>query len=503
MISIHRIRQEPSHLRSEKGAALDLARGRLALMGGFFVLAYSLLALRAMDLSVIQAKMFEAQDTPQIQAVADAQTRRADLLDRHGEILATALESQSLFADTRYIADKPRAAQALSAIFPDLSYRAALEKMQSGKSFVWVRRNMTPDEQMRVLEIGEPGLVFERGMRRFYPQGAGAVHVAGYTNIDNQGLAGVERGLDDVLQGDEAVSLTIDIRLQHALRREIAAAMEEFRAIGGAGVIMDVRNGEVLAAVSLPDFDPHHPAAAGDDAKFNRLTLGAYELGSVFKIFSTAAFFESRDLPMNTTFDAREPLKIGKHTINDFHAQNRIMSVPEVFMHSSNIGTAMMAQAVGGDALRDFYTDLGLLDPLDFEIREVAKPMVPQPWREINTLTASYGHGLTTTPVQVTAAVASIVNGGILVRPHLVKRDAGDAMPGFRVVSEKTAHRMRQLLRLTVSEGTGSKADVKGYIALTHGRIRHYLVAAAHPKSPPWMQSHGRQRAQPPTPPVA
>ncbi|MGH1398957.1 MAG: peptidoglycan D,D-transpeptidase FtsI family protein [Alphaproteobacteria bacterium] len=461
MILIRRIRQNPSRLQGEKSSALDLARGRMVMMGGFFVLAYCALALRAVDLSVLQSQSYDPEVAPK--QTASAPTLRADIIDRNGVMLATTLKTPSLFADTKQISDPQKTAKALHAIFPDVPYGQLLQKLQSGRSFVWLKRNITPQEKARVLEIGEPGLNFETAQKRFYPQENLTAHILGYTDIDMHGIAGIERGFDNILNESKPLQLTIDTRIQHALKREIAAAMDEFRAIGGAGVVMDVQTGEILAGVSLPDFNPHAMSAAKDDATFNRLTLGAYELGSVFKIFSTAYFFETRDMPMSTTFDATEPLKKGRHTIRDFHAQKRPLTVPEVFMHSSNIGTAMMAEAAGFEGMKDFYTDLGLLTPLDFEIRETARPQV-QPWTEITALTASYGHGIATTPLQVATAVASIVNGGYRVKPTLIKNDTPQTQTeDIRIVSEKTAHRLRQLLRIVVSEGTGSKAAVAGY----------------------------------------
>lgn len=467
MIFIRRIRQNPSHIKGEKSTALELARGRLVLMGGAFVVVYLLLALRAIDLSVIQAQKIEPEATIFERAAHDLSTpnaMRADIIDRNGAMIATTLKTASLFADARYISDPKAAAKGLHGIFPDVAYGDVLQKLQSKKSFVWVKRNITPDEQKRVLELGEPGLAFEESARRFYPQEGLAGHLLGYTNVDNDGLSGIERSFSGYLNDNkDPIRLSLDIRFQHALRREVQRAVDEFKAIGAAGVVMDVNTGEILAGVSLPDFNPNNLNGVSEDQSFSRLTQGVYELGSVFKIFSTAAFFEERDLPMGTKFDAREPIKMGRFTINDFHAQKRVLTIPEIFMHSSNIGTAMMAESIGGDALRKFYTDLGLLDPMGFEIKEVGRPQVPNPWREISTLTASYGHGVSTTPLQLAAGVASVVNGGYLVKPTLVLNDEPSTAPDIRVLSEKTSHQMRQLLRIVVSEGTGSKAAVKGY----------------------------------------
>ncbi len=472
MIFMRRIRQNPSYLKGEKSSALELAHGRLVLMSGVFGLVYLLIALRALDLSVIQAQKIDPElrladrvaSAPDSYPVNGQTAMRADIVDRNGVMLATTLKTASLFADTRFIAEPEQAAKALNKIFPHMPYGDLLQKLQSGKSFVWLKRNITPDEQKRILEIGEPGLAFEQSTRRYYPQESLAGHLLGYTNVDSNGLSGVERSFDAYLgQGKKPLRLSLDIRFQHALRREMQAAMDEFRAIGAAGVIMDVRNGEILAGVSLPDFNPHDMNNADKNQSFSRLTQGAYELGSVFKIFSTAAFLEIRNMPMHTKFDAREPIRKGRFTINDFHAQKRILTIPEVFMHSSNIGTAMMAEAIGGDALQKFYYDLGVMTPMDFEIKEVARPLVPNPWREISTLTASYGHGVSTTPLQLAAGVSSVVNGGYLVTPRLVLSDEPQDNPEIRILSEETSHKMRQLLRIVVSEGTGSKAAVKGY----------------------------------------
>ena len=467
MMLAHRLRRNAIKLEGERSSALDLARGRLVLMSICFILVYFIFAVRAFDLSVIQARTIAHDDGQNIELVdvqaSKSTARRADITDRNGVLLATTLNTSSLYADSHLIADAPNAAKKLSKIFPDLRYGDVLQKLQSGKRFVWIKRNVSPDQQYKVLEIGEPGLEFETSQKRFYPQGELASHLLGYGNVDGNGLAGVERSFDNHLNDGRDLKLTLDVRLQHILRREILAAMNEFEAPAAAGAIMDVTNGEILAGVSLPDFNPHTPGDA-KDAVFNRLTLGAYELGSVFKIFSTAAFFERHDVPMSTTFDASEPIKIGRFAINDYHAEDRILTIPEVFMYSSNIGSALMGQAVGTEDLRSFYKDLGLLDPLDFEIREVARPLVPNPWREISTLTASYGHGLSTTPLQLISGVSSVVNGGYLVKPTLViNDDHNESRKDVRVVSAKTAQRMRQLLRLVVTDGTASKAAVKGY----------------------------------------
>ena len=465
-----RLRQNAVKIEGERSSALDLARGRLVLMSGFFILTYMVFALRAFDLAVIQGRVISYDGDQAVKAQTYSQptapdVRRADIFDRNGALLATTLKTSALFADPYLISDAQGAAKKLVKIFPNLKYGDVLQKLQSTKRFEWIERNVSPDQQFEVLQIGEPGLEFEETYKRFYPQSALMAHMLGYSDVDGRGLAGVERGFNKYLGEGHDLTLTLDVRLQHVLRREMLKTMEEFEALAAAGVIMEVITGEILAGVSLPDFNPHHPPGKkNESAMFNRLTLGVYELGSVFKIFSTAAFFERHNVPMSTIFDASEPIKIDRFTINDYHAEDRILTVPEVFMYSSNIGSALMGQAVGTENLKNFYRDLGLLDPLDFEVREVARPLVPKPWGEVHTLTASYGHGISTTPLQLVTAVSSIINGGYLVRPSLVMNQEtdGEEVKDIRIVSAKTAQRLRQLLRLVVTDGTASKAEVRG-----------------------------------------
>ncbi len=475
MIFLKQARRRAVKLIGEKSFSLDLARGRLVLMSAVFVLAYMFLAARAVDLMMIQARPAALADNGSVEDLnpAEGKIARADIFDRSGELLATTIKSATLYADPALISDWPRAAEGLHRIFPDLGYGETLQKLQDGGRFVRLKRNLMPQEQRKVLDLGEPGLGFKYEDRRVYPQGVLTSHLVGYAGVDNQGLSGIEKGFNELLDSGKPVTLTLDIRLQHALRREMEQAIDEFSARAGAGVIMDVKTGEILAGVSLPDFDPHDVRAAKDENLFNRVSLGTYELGSVFKIFSVAAFLETHDVPMSASFDASEPIKSGKFTINDYHAEDRILTIPEIFMYSSNIGAAMMGQAVGTDRLKSFYADIGLLTPMrQLEIPEIGRPQVPSPWRDIDTLTASYGHGLATTPLQMTAAVSSIVNGGTLVQPHLVlggnigeKAQPRQPQPdeSLRVVSAQTAHRLRQLMRLAVTEGTGEKADVVGY----------------------------------------
>lgn len=453
----------------EKRTALDTARGRIVLVSALFSLAYLTVAARVVDLTFIQGQLQHFDLAAAEEALPPAQTEivRADITDRNGVLLATSLETASLYADPSLIPDAEKTAKALAAILPGLSYGEALQKLQRKGRFVWIKRSLTPNEQFAVLNLGEPGLSFRSERRRIYPQGPLAAHMVGFTDVDNNGLAGVERSFDRLLDDGTPLKLTLDIRLQHVVRRELMKAVKTFTGLGGAAMVMDLSNGEILAAVSYPDFDPNDSADADGNAMFNRLTLGSYELGSTFKIFSTAALLELTGTSMGAGFETREPLVRGRFTIRDYHPEKRILTVPEVFMYSSNIGAALMGEKVGTRALKDFYDDLGLLSPASLEIEELGKPLVPQPWRDINTLTASYGHGIAVSPLQLVAAAGSLVEDGTLIRPTIILHDdiipESRKSPEVRIVSPQTAHRMRQLLRLVVTNGTGKNADVPGY----------------------------------------
>ncbi|MDB2683227.1 penicillin-binding transpeptidase domain-containing protein, partial [Alphaproteobacteria bacterium] len=406
-------RRSAIKLAGDKSTALGLARGRLVVIKAFFVLVFLLVGVRASDLSVLQKKEYQGDSYRLEEGVASniGAEVRGPIRDRNGSVLATTLKTASLYADPHLVSDPVAASKKLTKIFPSLSYGKLLKDLQSKKRFVWIKRSIMPAEQHAVLEIGEPGLQFESEYARFYPQGELFSHVLGYTNVDGAGIAGIENSFDGLLSGGGDLQLSLDARFQHLLRREIIGASKKFSAIGGSGVIMDVKSGEV-AGVSWPDFDLNNQPAATNNQKFNRLTVGTYELGSVFKVFSTAAFLENYDVPMSTKFDASKPIKRGRFTIRDYHAEARELTIPEIFMHSSNIGSALMGEAVGTEKLRSFYEDLGLMGALDVEIPEKGAPQIPSPWRDINTLTASYGHGIAVTPLHVASSVSTVVNGG-------------------------------------------------------------------------------------------
>jgi cell division protein FtsI (penicillin-binding protein 3) len=452
----------PPRLDDRVRRALETGRARMLVAGFFMVLAFALVAGRLTELAVLGGSdMYR----PASHGTADSSLRkRADIVDRNGEVLATDLPTASLYANARRLLDPNEAARGLVTVLPDLDYEKTLEKLQSDRTFVWLRRNLTPREQVEVTALGIPGLDFIPEYRRVYPHGPLLSHLLGYVDSDNTGIAGLEKRFDGPLAGsDAALRLTIDLRVQHVLREELRSAMLEFQAKAAAGVVLDARSGEVVALVSLPDFDPNHPGKARDAARFNRATLGVYELGSTFKVFTAAMALDSGVANMRGRYDATRPLRVAQFTIRDYHAKRRWLSLPEVFIYSSNIGAALIAQDIGGKRQQDYLRRLGMLDPLPLEIPETGRPIAPSPWRDVNTMTVGFGHGLAVSPLHLASGIAAVANGGVVHEPTLIGAQGDAASPGRRVFSEATSLQLRKLMRLTVLNGTGGNAEVPGY----------------------------------------
>jgi len=449
----------PIRLDGAHARVLETARNRLLVTGTVFALAFLVVAGRLIGLTVFD----QAANASLAGGAAPDATGRGAIVDRNGVILATSLPTASLYADSQEIMDPQAAADRLLTVLPDFDRERLVAKFSEGR-FVWIRRNLAPNEQYAVNRLGIPGLHFEIEERRVYPHYHAAAHVLGLTDVDGRGIAGVEKTFDRELASGRTLRLSMDVRVQDMLRQEMLAAVREFHAIGGAGTVLDVHTGEVLAMVSLPDFDPNTPGQDDVDVLFNRAAKGVYEMGSTFKLFTVAMALESGTTTLRGGYDASKPLRVARHTIRDFHAENRWLSVPEILVHSSNIGAAQMALDVGGPAQRRYLGRLGLLNKAAVELPESGKPLTPKPWRDINTMTVGFGHGIAVSPLQLASAVAAVVNGG-LWRPPTVLFRGGESVPdGERVFSAKTSAQLRGLMRLVVRYGTGRKADVPGYL---------------------------------------
>jgi cell division protein FtsI (penicillin-binding protein 3) len=408
------------------------------------------------------------------QAVSGA---RPDLLDRNGEILATDIKTMSVFAEPNRIIDKDEAVELITAVLPDVDARELRERLGSRKGFVWVKRQITPKEQAEIFHLGLPGVGFVPENKRVYPNGPIGAHVIGFVDKDNVGIAGMEKYLDQQSLTDphvpgfvvdpeslKPVRLALDLKVTHALRDELLVGMERFKAKAAAGLVADVNTGEVLALESLPDFDPNDPGDVRDPTKINRINVGVYEMGSTFKALSISMALDSGKVNLGSRVDARDSLRYGRFTIHDFHATHRVLTVPEVFTHSSNIGTARMALMVGVEGHKAFLKKMGQLDRLRTELPESAEPLVPKRWGELNTMTIAFGQGLNVAPIQAVMAVCALVNGGRMMVPTFLPRTEDEAAKvSHRVVSEQTSESMRYLMRSNATHGSASFANIPGY----------------------------------------
>lgn len=457
-------KEKNSRIFGPKAEALERARNRLMIVLFLFIGAFGLLGLRTVDLGLLQ-KVSE----PALKewSIAPVLPRRADIVDRNGKVLATNLETPSLFAVPKEVRNADQAAAQLVAVMPDLSLADVTARLQSKKSFVWIRRHLTPSQVWKVNALGLPGLRFQQEERRVYPQGNAAAHLLGFVDVDGKGLGGIEYFFDDRLADPgrvgEPLRLSLDLRVQHALHDELEKAMVMHQAIGAAGIVLDVNTGEVLAGVSLPDFDPNQAARAPPAARFNNLTNAIFELGSTFKTFTVAVGLESGTVSLEDSYDAISPIRIARFQIRDDHPKRRVLTVPEIYVYSSNIGAAKLARDVGGVRQREFLGSLGLLRPASIELPEVGLPLFPENWREINTMTIAYGHGIAVTPLQQAVALAAIINGGVLNPATLILQRENLQSSGRRVISPTTSSQMRALMRVAVTKGTGGFADVPGY----------------------------------------
>ncbi|MQT13785.1 peptidoglycan D,D-transpeptidase FtsI family protein [Segnochrobactrum spirostomi] len=401
---------------------------------------------------------------------------RPDILDRNGDILATDIRSVSLFAEPRKVLDADEATELLASVLPELGDSATRAKLASNAGFVWLKRELSPAKQQQIHDLGIPGIGFLQENKRFYPGGNVAAHVLGGVNVDNQGIAGLEKtidgqGLADLHalgfaqnEGLAPVKLALDLKIQHAVRDELIQGIQRYHAQAAVGIVLNVRTGEVVAMSSVPDFDSNDPTEGLEKDKINRATAGVFELGSVFKMFTIAAALDTGATTLSSVYDASVPLRIGRFTIHDFHGKHRPLTVPEVFIYSSNIGTGRMTLAMGGWRQFEYFKRFGFTHKLQTDLPEVGAPIVPRQWKDITAVTASFGHGISVSPMQAAAAAVALVNGGIYIPPTFFPRTAEEAAKiGTRVVSARTSAEMRYLFRLNVEKGSGRKANVPGY----------------------------------------
>ena len=462
-------------IRGLLATRIDKSGGRIRFVGLCFCLVYLAIAGKLVWLGMKPVPPHSIERSAS-EAVSAA---RPDILDTNGEILATDIKTVSVFAEPRRILDKDEAVELLTAVLPDVDARGLRQRLGSRKGFVWVKRNVTPKEKAEVFRLGLPGIGFLPENKRVYPNGQLAAHVLGFTNVDNIGIAGMEKWIDDQGLADlngagfhltaenlRPVTLSLDLRATQVVRDELAKGIERFKAKSGAAAIMDVNTGEVIALASLPDYDPNNPADALKPDHINRMSVGVYEMGSTFKALTLAMALDANAITLNTMIDTRQNLHYGRFTIHDYEPQHRPLSVPEVFTYSSNIGAAKIAMMMGVDAHKAFLRKMGQLTRMRTELPESAEPIVPKNWGMLNTMTIAFGHGLAVAPLQAMMAIAALSNGGYLINPTFLKRTEQDAKKSSpRVIKPETGAELRYLMRLNAEIGTAKGANIPGYFA--------------------------------------
>jgi cell division protein FtsI (penicillin-binding protein 3) len=434
------------------------ASKRIAMCAVAFLLAYGALAVRLAVVSFGEATPILAGVAPV--RIAEAAPARPEILDRNGVLLATNLPMIALEIAGAEVWDPKETAESLQRLLPKIDKDELSEKLRAGR-YVEAASDLTPAEQEAVFALGLPGVRFAARSRRFYPQGALAAHVIGHGEWGKGGVMGIEKVLND---REGALVSSIDSRVQLALEEEVEAALKAHRAEAAWGAVMNVETGEVLALVSLPDFDPNDPGAANPDWRRNRAVYDRYELGSAFKAFTAAAALDAGVATESSTYDAKGYFRVADRVIHDFHGENRVLSFSEVIQHSSNIGMARMAADLGPDRQREALRRLGLLDVLPIELPERRAPERPRRWGPVETATISYGHGISVTPLHLLAAYGAVVNGGRYVVPTFLK--ATDRQTGVEVFSARTSVIMRRVLRRVLTDGTAANADVSGYFPI-------------------------------------
>jgi cell division protein FtsI (penicillin-binding protein 3) len=440
----------------------------------FFILAAFGCAFVLMAVGAGRAALFSGLSTG---ASPEPLASRADLVDRDGRLLASNLVHYGLYIDPDEVWDRAEARRALLTALPGLNpdkldkalsgERAAGDPDKSRVRLAYLVGGLTPQDRARVHALALPGVSFAEEDKRVYPLGSVAAHLIGFTDSSGKGLAGIERAFDKEIRDagptGAPVPLSIDLRIQGAVEDELARAAQAQNAAGAVGVVTDARTGEILAMASWPSFDPNTPMAGDDSQRLDRAAHQLYEMGSTFKVFTLSAALDAGSASLQTPVDATTPLRFGARQIHDDHAQNRVMTLKDVFIHSSNIGTGRLALTLGRDSLIHYFDAYGLFRPAEVELAESAHPRVPHTWSDETVATVAFGQAISVTPLQVAAAMGAALNGGTYVPLTLRKLKPGELPAGRRVISTATSRAMLDLMRANVVEGTGGRADVPGF----------------------------------------
>ncbi|MDR3285447.1 MAG: penicillin-binding protein 2 [Holosporales bacterium] len=437
----------------------SLTNWRLLIVSIAFSCFFFLICIRLTDVMIFGPR--KSYNINSLNSPFEQSIPRADIVDRNGNILATHLITASVYADTDDIQNPKQAAELLHSVLEECLVSELEKKLSSGKRFIWLARHLTPKKQDAIRHLGIPGIYFKKDYKRVYPYSRLASHIIGFCDIDGYGIAGVEKSFEKFLrQSNEALRLSIDIRAQHILMKMLSEAIKEFSAIGGNAIFLKVKTGEIIAMESLPNIDLNHPSEFNEKNFFNINTLGVIEPGSVLKVLNVAIGLETGKITMNSVFDATKPIKIGKFVVSDFKGKDKILTLRESFIYSSNIASIKMLQAFGGAIQKKFFEDFGLFDPISLEISEIGHPIFPKRWTEATAMSCSYGYGIAVSPLRILATVNGIINDGIFIEPTIIYNKKCNYR---KIILKRTSRIIRDLMRDAIIDGTGRRANIKGY----------------------------------------
>ncbi len=447
--------------------SVNICRSRIIKVIFLFALLYTIIIVRVFNVCLVDGIQLNKEYVTYYRPRSGTSypVHRANITDRNGVVVATNLPTVNLYANPKKVSNAPEIARKLSEIFTDISYEDFLIKLTRKSSFVYLKRNISPQQQAKTNALGYPELEFQESEMRIYPQKELLAHILGNTDIDNNGIAGLEKTLNERLTSStKNLSLTIDLGVQYAVRDELVKAKEKYKAERATAILMDINTSEVIALSSVPDYDLNRRDFKDKDIKFNFATLGVYEAGSVFKVFNTALGLDSGKIKITDSFDATKPLKMGRHRITDYRVPAKWLTVGETLVHSSNIASAQMALKVGKELQIKFFKNLGMFERIkNLEVFEKGKPLYRSEkyWQDHTVATTAYGYGISVTPMHIITAFSSILNGGIYTSPTLVNEN--NERDSKRIISKQTSLDMRKLLRNVVIEGSGKNANIPGY----------------------------------------
>ena len=442
---------------------IELFKARFLFVCTVFIVSFCAICARLLMVSVFDRDEYYSKHG----YYSPENEERSEIVDCNGQLLATSIPTVSAYAVPKDMLDINDALDKLCATFKDIDREKLLKRIKRSRKFVWVKRHLSPKQEQELLSLGIPGIFFIKTERRVYPCKDLCSHVVGFTDVDNNGIAGIEKSMDSYLRKNpnKPLRLSLDVRVQNAVKTELERSMAKFHAKGAGGLVMNIKTGEVVSLVSLPDFDPNVVTNPLSRENFNMITNAALEPGSSAKIINTALALQyGNGIKTSTKFDARYPIKVGRRVINDYHGKYAFLSVEEIMKYSSNIGSVKMVLDVGVDRQKEFFQKLGLLEPMNFDLCGMQKPIYPKKWSEISGMTISFGHGIAVNPLQYVASIAGLLNDGLYVHPTLLSRPKGLTIPTKRVISSAVSKQLCYLLRIDVLEGSNSKAEAKGYL---------------------------------------